>query len=94
MKQKIEGSEYADTELTYSVCSHLQPILDCLEKNGAEFDKRKKLYTDKGGAHSLKLDSKIDFGLIETNFEIPCFIELSSDYKSVICRRCWCDIEG
>lgn len=94
MKRKIEGSEYSDTDLTYFVCSHLQPILRFLDENGAKYDKGQKLQQDKGGAHSFKLRSKIDFHLVEKAFEIPHFIELSPEYKSIICRRCWCDIEG
>ena len=94
MKRQIKGSDFADTNLEYHVCSHLKEILDVLEKNGASWDKTKPLYTDKGGAHSLKLNGKLDFKLISKIFDVPNYIELSVEYKSIICRRCCCDIEG
>lgn len=94
MKRKIVGSEFADTDLKYNICSHLKEILEVLESNGAKWDKTKPLVTDKGGAHTLKLNNKLDLQLIAHTFEIPSHIELSNEYKSVICRRCWCDIEG
>jgi len=94
MKKKIIGSEYADENLENSVCSHLQPILDLLKENGAILTNGMRLYTDKGGAHTLKLKSKINFNLLRSEFELPNFVELSEEYKSIICRRCWCDIEG
>lgn len=94
MKTEIGGSEFADTDLQYNVCSHLTEILDVLKADGATWDKTKPLATDKGGAHSLKLNEKINFRLISKIFEIPSYVELSPEYKSIICRRCWCDIEG
>lgn len=94
MKIQINGSEFADTDLKYNVCSHLKKILELLEKNGATWDKNQPLCTDKGGAHSLKLKGKINFKLVHDTFEIPSFIEIAPEYKSIICRRCWCDIEG
>lgn len=94
MKIKISGSEYSDTNLEGSVCSHLEPILNKLEEHGAKWDKSQKLKTDKGGAYTLKLKTPIDFNLIEDTFEIPHFIEISKEFNSIICRRCWCDIEG
>ncbi len=94
MKRQIIGSEFADTNIEHNVCSHLKEILDVLESHGATWDKTKPLSTDKGGAHSLKLNGKLDFRLISKMFEIPSYIELSPEYKSIICRRCWCDIEG
>lgn len=94
MKIQISGSEFSDTDLKHDVCSHLRQILKVLEENGATWDKTKPLTTDKGGARSLKLKGKINFKLISDTFELPSFIELSPEYKSIICRRCWCDIEG
>lgn len=93
-KIKITGSEYSDTDLEKKVCSHLLPILEFLEAEGATWDKNAKLYTDKGGAHTLKINMKINFNKVAENFEIPSFIELSEEYHSIICRKCWCDIEG
>lgn len=94
MKKKIIGSEYSDTNLNQSVCSHLQPILDVLKKNGALIADDGKMHIDKGGAYTLKLKSKINFSLLRKEFDFPDFIELSEEHGSVICRRCWCDIEG
>lgn len=94
MKRKISGSQFSDTNLEYSVCSHLQPILDFLKDHGAVLNEGEKLFTDKGGAHTLKLKSKIDFNALENSFDLPEFIELSRQYNSIICRKCWCDIEG
>lgn len=94
MKKIIYGSEHADIDLEYDVCSHLKPILLFLEKKCRIVKKNKKLFTDKGGAHTLKIKGKIDMDLINSEFEIPEFIELSTEYHSIICRRCWCDIEG
>lgn len=94
MKIRINGSESADTDLEYNVCSHLREILGVLEMEGISWDKAKPLATDKDGGHSLKLNGKINFQLISERFEVPGYIELLPKYKSVICRRCWCDIEG
>lgn len=90
-KRHIEGSEYSDTNLEYSVCSHLQSILEVLEEHGNTFDHSAPLDKSRGG--STRLVSKpIDFELIERTFEIPEFIEFNNPHRAVICRRCWCDI--
>lgn len=91
-KIKIKGSEFSDTDLKFSVCSHLLPILDYLVKNGNSWDKGNELFTDKGGTRTLFVHKTIDYSKIEKIFEIPPFIEVNREYKSIICRRCWCDI--
>jgi hypothetical protein len=90
----ITGSEFADTDLSHSVCSHLQPLLDYFESKGARWDKGAALYTDRGGAHTLKIKFKIDFDDVRRNFEIPRFIDIAEEHNSIVCRKCWCDIEG
>jgi hypothetical protein len=90
-KTLIQGSEFSDTNLEYSVCSHLQPILELLSQHGNTFDDSNPLAKTRGGATRL-VAKPIDFGLIEGNFEIPKFIELNRLGRAVICRKCWCDI--
>src|SRR4051812_37589832 len=90
-KQQIQGSEFADTDLEYSVCSHLQPILKLLTENGNGYDSSKPLDRSRGGSTCL-LSKPIAFNLIEDHFEIPTFIELRKPDQSVVCRRCWCDL--
>ena len=92
-KRLIEGSEFADTNLDYSVCSHLQPILELLSRDGNSFDDSSPLDKRRGGSTRL-VAKPIDFELIERYFEIPKFIELNRAVRSVICRKCWCDIAG
>ena len=93
MKKRIIVSEYSNKNLNQSLCSHLQPVLDVLRENGALIADNGKMHADKGGAYTLKLKSKINFNLLRKEFDLPEFIELSEEYGSVICRRCWCDIE-
>ncbi len=93
-KITIRGSEYADEELTVGVCSHLEQVLQYLTGNKFEKYINQASFTDKGGAHTLKINKVINFRDIENKFEIPHYIELSEKYKSIICRKCWCDIEG
>lgn len=93
-KIKIEGSEFSDTNLELNVCSHLEPFLSYFETKGAKWEKQKPLLTDRGGAHTLKIKHKIDFDAVRRDFEIPRFIDLAEEYKSIVCRKCWCDIEG
>jgi hypothetical protein len=90
-KSLIEGSEFADTNLDYSVCSHLQPILELLSLRGNAFDASGPLDKSRGGSTRL-VAKPIDFELIERSFEIPTFIELNRTDRAVICRKCWCDI--
>lgn len=91
IKRSIEGSEFADTNLDYSVCSHLQPILELLSQHGNRFDNSGPLDKSRGGSTRL-VSQPIDFELVEESFEIPKFIELNRPARTVICRKCWCDI--
>lgn len=91
-KITIQGSKYSDTELSSSVCSHLEPILDLLEKNGSRYDHATPMETDKGGGSTRRIKGVINFDLIENVFDIPKFIKLNRKEKSVFCARCWCDI--
>jgi hypothetical protein len=76
-KVQIKGSEYSDTDLKYSVCSHLQPILQLLQQHGNTFNATQPLDERWGGATRL-VSKPIDFELIESEFEIPSFIELNT----------------
>ncbi len=91
-KIKIQDVDIIHSDLSRSVCLHLQGILSLLEVHGISYDKSLPLYTDKGGAHTLYVDGNIDFDLVKEHFEIPSFIEISQKYQSIICRKCWCDI--
>ncbi len=90
-KRQIQGSQYADTNLEYSVCSHLQEILDLLVEHGNSFDHSLPLERLRGGSTRF-VAKPINFDLIERTFELPKFIELNKGQHCVICRRCWCDI--
>lgn len=91
-KIKIQGSEYLDSNLEFSVCSHLQPILEFLEKNGISYDHTVRLYLDKGAGAIRYVRGAIDFDLLESTFEIPAFLDFFRKGKTVFCRRCWCSI--
>lgn len=91
-KIEINGSEFSDTNLEYSVCSHLQPILERLERNGNGYAHGSPMRTDKGGGATRVVDKQIDFDLVDTIFEIPTFIKVSRDEKAILCTRCWCAI--
>ncbi|MEW4366633.1 hypothetical protein [Aliikangiella maris] len=93
-KIKIIGSEFFDTNLEYRVCSHLTPILDYLTKDLPDFDKNQKLISDRGCALTLKINFTIDLEELKQIFELPQFIVLSKECNAVVCRKCWCDIEG
>ena len=91
-KITIQGSKYSDTDLSSSVCSHLEPILDFLEKNGSQYDHVTPMETDKGGGATRRVKGSINFDLIENVFDIPEFIKLNRKEKALFCTRCWCDI--
>lgn len=92
-RKTIQGSEYSDTNLKHSVCSHLKQILEFMIENGNSFDRSKPLQVNsrEGGA-TLVVDKPIDFDSIRDAFEIPSYIEMNQKYRAIICRRCWCDI--
>lgn len=91
-KLKIVGSEFSDMNLKLSVCSHLKPILEFLERNGNSYDHNTPNFTDKGGGATRFIRESIDFDHLEKVFEIPSFIKLNRDEKAVVCTRCWCVI--
>ncbi|HXT00501.1 MAG TPA: hypothetical protein VN915_07480 [Elusimicrobiota bacterium] len=91
-KIQIKGSEFVDPNLEFSVCSHLQPILEFLEKHGISYDHAVRLYLDKGAGAIRYVKGAIDFDLLESTFEIPAFLDVFRKNKTVFCRRCWCSI--
>lgn len=91
-KIKIEGSLFSDTNLESSVCTHLQPILAYLEKNGVGYDHATPMFTDKGGGWTRFVEGTIHFDQLESIFEIPSFMKFNRREKAIVCTRCWCDI--
>ena len=91
-KKAIAGSEFSDTDLEYGVCSHLQPILDVLEKHGNTYDHFAPLYRDKYSESKKAVNKAIDFDLIERTFEIPRYMTLGRTDRIVLCQTCWCSI--
>ena len=87
----IRGDDFSNTELAYSVCSHLKPILELLVQHGNAFDASNPLDISRGGSTRF-VEKPIDFQLIQRTFEIPSFIELNPGERAVICRKCWCDL--
>ena len=76
-----------------TVCSHLEPIVDFLEKSGAKFDWVTGVIPDKAAGNILLSEGDIDFLLIENNFNIPEYIYLDRSRNLVFCKKCWCAIE-
>lgn len=91
-KIKIQGSEFLDTNLEFSVCSHLQPILEFIEKHGSNYDHAAPMYSDKGSGAIRFIAGAIKFDLLERTFEFPAFVELNKKEKTIFCSRCWCGI--
>lgn len=76
-----------------SVCSHLAPITEVLEKNGCIFDWSTGVIPDKAEGNILVSESDIDFGLIEDKFHIPDYIKLDRSRELIFCNKCWCAVE-
>lgn len=89
---RIQGSEFVDSDLEFSVCSHLQPILEFLETNGNSYDHSAPMYADKGNGPTRFIKGAINFDLLESTFEFPAFIKINPKEKVVFCNRCWCNI--
>ena len=80
---------------------HLKPIVQALISDGngpskvhgsAPIDEF-GFYQDKDGWICVLRDP-INFGLIESDFEIPPSIELSEEDNTIVCRRSWIEIRG
>ncbi len=91
-KLRIGGSQFAETDLQYDVCSHLLAILQLLELHGNSCERSIPLYRDKYSEHQRAVNKPIDFDLIEETFEIPSFISLNRERRTVLCQTCWCAI--
>lgn len=76
-----------------TVCSHLAPIVDLLEKNGTKFDWVTGIIPDKAAGNILLSESDIDFDLIKNGVNVPEYINLYSSRELIFCKKCWCAIE-
>jgi len=76
-----------------TVCSHLAPIVDLLEKHGTVFDWVTGLIPDKTVGNILLSESNIDFALITDNINVPSYINLDSSRELIFCNKCWCGVK-
>lgn len=92
MKIEIVESPF-EPATRLSVCSHLVPIVNFLEKCGAEFDWAAGVIPDKAVGNILLSEDDIDFVLIEDNFNIPDYLFLDRFRNMIFCKKCWCVVE-
>ncbi len=92
MKIEIVESPYKPAK-KLSVCSHLEPITQLMENNGAKLDWATGLIPDKAAGNILLSETKIDFNLIEDKVNIPDYINLDPNREIIFCNKCWCAIE-
>lgn len=76
-----------------SVCSHLAPIVDLLEKNGHIFDWNTGVIPDKAAGNILLAESSIDFNLIDRMVNVPEYINVDRSRDLIFCKKCWCAVE-
>lgn len=77
-----------------SVCSHLAPIVNLLEKHGAAFDWATGVIPDKAAGNILLAETAIDVGLIEEKVNVPDYINIDRSRDLIFCKKCWCAIES
>jgi|GEM_PF-3074407 len=94
MKTIIKGSDFADTDLSFSVCSHLKPILDYLVELGNTYETGKPLKRERFGSSVLQVNKSIDMTAVRDKFIIPTFIVLDDTRGRIFCDRCWCEISA
>jgi hypothetical protein len=92
MKIEIIESPYKPAT-KQSVCSHLAPIVQLMEKHGAKLDWTTGLIPDKAAGNILLSETEIDFKLIEEKVNIPDYINIDPNRKIIFCKKCWCGIE-
>ena len=92
MKINIVESPYKPATKN-TVCSHLSPIVDLVEKNGGKFDWSTGVIPDKAAGNILLSESDINFALIEQSFNIPEYINIDRSRELIFCNKCWCAIE-